>query len=104
MTGTQDTPLLIARPGENVLYTLEFAAILGEGETILAVPAVTASQPVGAAALSLGDAAFSGTQGQVRINVPAANTDGYTYHVTMTIFTSYGNTRIDCGDLQVQQC
>ena len=76
---------------------MDFSLLLESGETISAVSNFTAT-PAG---LTIGTPAISGTKAQARIS---GGTDGVLYHVTVTITTSAGNTRSDCGDLLVRAC
>ena len=93
---------LIKRPGESILFTFDFTALLNSGETISSVSSVTQINPNSpdAADLTLGsptdnDAAYA----QCRIS---GGTDGYTYPVICTVTTSASNTRQDWVQIKVE--
>lgn len=90
------TQTLIKQPGENRLYSMDFAALLAEGETLDNVLSVAAT-PTG---LTLsGSAAYSGSIAQQRIY---GGTAGQLYKITFTVTTTSGNTLQGEGLLQVK--
>lgn len=90
-------PTLIKQPSENRLYSMDFAANLDEGETILSVSSVVAAPP----GLTLsGSASASGTRASQRI---LGGTDGVLYKVTFIVVTSSGNTLEGEGFLRVKE-
>ncbi len=93
--------VLVKRPTESVLYSMEMAGILATGETISSVTSVTADTPDGATALTISGATSSGTVAQFRV---AGGTDGYTYEITVTVLTTLSNTKVDCGLLELEEC
>lgn len=80
------TPSLLKQPGDDRVYTMDFAALLASNETINGVTSVVAEP----ADLSLdGAATFGGTMAQQRIS---GGTSGITYKVTFVVTTTEGNT------------
>lgn len=90
-------PSIVKQPGEDILCTMDFSALLGQGETLSSVTAI-ASTPSG---LTLsGSPTVSGVNAQQRIS---GGTAGITYKVTFTVLTSAGNTREGDGLVVVRQ-
>lgn len=89
------------RPAESRLYGMDFSALLASGETVSAVSSFAADTPAGATALTVGAPTVTSPAAFARIS---GGTAGYTYHVTVTVTTSLGNTLQECGDLQVAAC
>jgi hypothetical protein len=92
---------LIKRPGENDVFSMDFAKLLHAGETLVSITSWVVTMPAGATPISVSALAVSGTIAQARISGGA---DGVTYHCDVTVLTSLGNTREDCGSLLVQNC
>lgn len=91
------TPALVKQPGENRLYSMDFAANLDDGETIASVTSVSCT-PSG---LDISTTPVAnGTQAQQRI---FGGTDGVQYKITIVVLTSGGNTLEGEGYLTVRQ-
>lgn len=90
------TQTLLKQPGENRLYSMEFAALLAEGETLSNVLSVSIS-PSGLT--TSGSPSYSGTIAQQRLY---GGTAGVLYKVTFTVTTSQSNTLQGEGYLQVK--
>lgn len=86
---------------ESKIYDFNFVNDLATGETITGLTSITANTPSGATALTITGPVFSSPKAQCRI---AAGTAGYTYHITVTVTTSDGNTLQQCCDLRVVPC
>lgn len=82
---TEANEKLIKQPAESRLYSIDFANLLGTGESLSGTPTVTAS-PTG---LTIGTPAISGTTVQVRIS---SGSDGVPYKLECVVATSDGNT------------
>lgn len=89
--------ILIKTPDESILYAAEFAAALGDGETISGIEEITQTT-TGSGALTISNQAIVGTQVRYRV---AGGTDGETYTITVEITTSAGNVREVVCTLQV---
>jgi hypothetical protein len=92
------TPSLLKQPGEDRLYSMDFASMLGVGETVVTVDSVTALPDDGEISLD-GAAIALGTEAQQRISGGAAGT---TYKVTFVVTTSADNVLEGEGNLQVR--
>ena len=92
-------PTLIKQPSENRAYSMDFSALLGEGETIASVTSVTFSGPDAALTL-VGLPTFSGSFVSQRIK---DGTAGVRYNVTFLVVTSAGNVLEGDGILQVKE-
>ena len=91
-------PTVIKQPSESRLYTMEFAALLGSGETLSTVVSVTvdkATTPV----LAISGQVVSGSQLQFRL---AGGLNGTKYKVTGVVTTSAGNTLEGEGIVQLE--
>lgn len=90
-------PTLIKQPGENRLYSMDFAPNLDEGETVSSIISVIATPP----GLTLsGPAGTNGTKATQRI---LGGTNNALYKVTFTVLTSAGNTLESEGNLRVRE-
>jgi hypothetical protein len=92
------TPTLVKQPSEDRLYAMDFASMLGVGETIVTVDSVTATPDDGEISLD-GAAVASGTEAQQRIS---GGVSGVTYKVTFVVTTSADNVLEGEGNLQVR--
>lgn len=92
------TPTVIKQPTESRLFSMEFAALLGAGETLVGITSVTIT-PTTASPLTSSGNALSGTQAQFRLTAGLTNTR---YKVTVIVTTSLGNTLEGEGYCQVE--
>lgn len=92
-------PSLIKQPAESRLLSMDFSALLAQGETVLSVSSFTADTPTGAAALAISGILASGFYAQARV---AGGTSGTVYKLTALVVTSQGNTLEGEGLLQVK--
>lgn len=92
------TPTVIKQPSESRLYTMEFAALLGSGETLSTVVSVLADR-VTVPPLTITATAVSGTTLTFRL---ASGLAGTRYKVTGIVTTSGGNTIEGEGIVQLE--
>jgi hypothetical protein len=90
---------VIKQPSESRLFTMEFAALLADGETVTGITSVTVA-PVTASPLTASGNTFAGTQIQFRL---AGGLETTRYKVTAIITTSSGNTLEGEGLVQCDQ-
>lgn len=91
-------PTVIKQPSESRLYTMEFAALLGVGESLSTVVSVVVDK-VTVPVLSVANTAVSGSTLTFRL---AAGLGGTRYKVTGIVTTSAGNTLEGEGIVQVE--
>lgn len=91
-------PTVIKQPSESRLYTMEFAALLGSGETLSTVVSVLVDK-VTSPVLAVSATAVSGTQLTFRL---ASGLAGTRYKVTGIVTTSAGNTIEGEGIIQCE--
>lgn len=91
-------PTVTKQPNESRLYTMEFSALLGSGETLSTVVSV-AIDKVTIPPLTKADEAVSGTQLTFRL---AGGKAGTKYKVTGLVTTSGANTIEGEGIVQVE--
>lgn len=89
-------------PGESLLTTMDFTAILGAGETLSGTPTVTITnddQTAGTLPTTSGSPAIVGSTVTQRI---LGGTGGSDYRVSIAVSTSASNTREGDGILEVR--
>lgn len=91
-------PTVIKQPSESRLYTMEFAALLGSGETLSTVVSVTVDKVTTPALVTSGQV-VSGSQLQFRL---AGGLNGTKYKVTGVVTTSASNTLEGEGIVQLE--
>lgn len=92
------TPTVIKQPSESRLYTMEFAALLGSGETLSSVVSVNVDKTT-ASPLLISGQAVNGTALTFRLTGGLAGTR---YKVTGIVTTSGGNTIEGEGIVQLE--
>ena len=92
-------PSCTKQPADNRLYDMDFAALLGAGETIAGVTSVTIDNTTTTPPVTVGATSYSGTVAQVRLS---AGLTGTRYKVTIVVTTSLSNTLEGEGWLQVE--
>lgn len=91
-------PSVIKQPSESRQYTMEFAALLGVGETLSTVTSVLVDK-VTSPVLAVSATAVAGTQCTFRL---AGGLGGTKYKVTAIVTTSGGNTLEGEGVVQLE--
>lgn len=91
-------PTAIKQPSESRLFTMEFAALLGTGESLSTVVTVVVDK-VTVPVLVVSNTAVSGSTLTFRL---AAGLGGTRYKVTGIVTTSAGNTLEGEGIIQVE--
>lgn len=80
-------PSCTKQPSESRLYSMDFSALLADGETISGVTSVVVDK-ITLSPIVLGTASFSGVLAQVRIS---GGLGGTIYKVTFVVTTSLSN-------------
>lgn len=91
-------PTVIKQPSESRQYTMEFAALLGSGETLATVVSVVVDK-ITSSPLVISSTAVAGSQCTFRL---AGGLNGTKYKVTAIVTTSGGNTLEGEGIVQLE--